>query len=152
MSVDLNTYLEQQLLKEENCVGMCTRFAGIAADAGLREMFHEFGRQAQVHRDLLRSILERQGVAQDGVIQNRVTGEAMFSGSGGVGQPGEPPVRGRDEDMVADSLLAMREMSESYRSLLRMVSDESIAEALIGMRKDEDRQKEQLARYLHQRG
>jgi hypothetical protein len=30
----------------------------------------------------------------------------MFSGSGGVGQPGEPPVRGRDEDMVADSLLS----------------------------------------------
>ncbi|MGE5579336.1 MAG: ferritin-like domain-containing protein [Bacillota bacterium] len=149
MSIDLNSYLEQQLLKEENCVSMYTRFAGIVGDAELRKMFHEFGRQAQAHRDTLRSILERQGMAQDGVIQNRVTGEAMFSGFG-VGQSEEPPVRGRDEDMVADSLLTMRAMSESYRSLLRLVSDEGVAEALIGMRKDEDRQKEQLARYLHQ--
>jgi len=156
MSVDLASQLEQLLLREENCVSMYTRFAGIAGDPELREMFHEFGRQAQAHRDTLRAILERQGAALDWVMQNRATGEAMASGSGvsailAIGQPEELPVRGRDEDMVADSLLTMRAMSESYRSLLRLVSDESVAEALIGMRKEEDRQKEQLARYLHQR-
>lgn len=53
--------------------------------------------------------------------------------------------------MIADSLLSMKAMSDGYRSALRLVSDESTAAALIGMRQDEDRQKEQLARYLHGR-
>jgi hypothetical protein len=39
-------------------VSACTRgLRGSPLDAGLREMFHEFGRQAQSTRDLLRSIL-----------------------------------------------------------------------------------------------
>lgn len=51
MSIDQRTFFEQQMLREENCVSMYTRFAGIVNDPGLRDMFHEFARQAQAHRD-----------------------------------------------------------------------------------------------------
>ena len=143
---------------------MYTRFAEIASNPELRSMFHAFGRQAQAHRDGLRALLTQQGVPEDGVVQNRATQEAVPTDSVASGghdrqqmsqqvapQGSMPSVRGRDEDMIADSLLSMRALSESYRSALRMVSDESVAAALIGMRQEEDRQKEQLARYLHQR-
>jgi len=146
-NTDLSTFLEQQIQREENCVSMYTRFAGIASDPKLRSMFHEFAKTAQDHRDGLRSLVTQQGVFEDGVIQNRITQEAVT----GSPQWAMPPVRGRDEDMIADSLLSMRALSESYRSALRMVSDESVAAALIGMRQEEDRQKEQLGRYLHER-
>ncbi len=156
MSVDLQRFLEQQVLREENCAGMYTRFAGIASDPRLRAMFHDFGREAQAHRDGLRSLLTRQGIPEDGVLQNRATQDATPIGpSAGAGgddtlREGTPPVRGRDDDMVADVLLSMKSMSEAYRSALRMVADERVAAALIGMRQDEDRMKEQLARHLHE--
>ena len=153
MSIDQRTFFEQQMLREENCVSMYTRFAGIVNDPGLRDMFHEFARQAQAHRDTIRTLLSGQGIAEDGVLQNRATQESTPIGGPrpDAHQSGTPPSRGHDEDMIADSLLSMKAMSDGYRSALRLVSDESTAAALIGMRQDEDRQKEQLARYLHGR-
>ncbi len=148
-------FLEQQLMREENCISMYTRFAGIAGDPGLRSLFTEFSHQAQAHSDALRSLLQGQGVNEDGVLQNRATQEAIPGdrpAPADAPQVGVPPVRGRDEDMIDDSFLSMKSMSDAYRSALRQVSDENIAAALIGMRQDEDRQKEQLARYLHGRG
>jgi hypothetical protein len=155
MSIDQQTFFEQQMMREENCVSMYTRFAGIVSDQGLRNMFHEFARQAQEHRDTIRSILSGQGIVEDGVMQNRATQEeSPVSGPLDqrqdqlTHQSGTPPARGKDEDMIADSLLAMKSLSEGYRSALRLVSEERVAAALIGMRQDEDKQKEQLARYM----
>ncbi len=154
MSVqDERTLLEQQLMREENCASTYTRYASITRDPELARLYEGFAHEAHAHAGLIRSLLQGQGIGEDNVLQNRATSAYIPSGGSTGDEPATdnvPPVRGRDEDMVDDTLLTLKSMSEAYRAALRQTADEGVCAALIGMRRDEDSQKERLARYLHQ--
>lgn len=149
------SFYEEQIVREENCASTFSRYASIAGNPQLAQMFSGFARVATEHTNTLRSFLRGQDVATDAVIQNRVlpsstTGGSLPGSPPEAGFPGGnvPPVRGRDEDMVDDAFLSLKVLADSYRAALRQSGDESLTATLIGMRREIEGEREELARYL----
>jgi len=153
--------LEDQKSHEEICIEKYSKYAQLASDLQLKNIFINNGKIEQEHLDTLNQLLKGQvpsmgqqgGSQQSGTgMQNNAGGQQMQQNAQSSQQASQASGVVSDESLCNDMLMTEKYVSGTYDTAIFEFKDTQVRDILNHIQKEEQKHGEAIFKYMQSKG